>query len=188
MEKKQKEKKTFNLSFVVCPRSKSLALHAVRSRSINSDTGEDAEGAELITDNTFSNTLPNQHSENREVSSTERKPTSDGPLPVNAPLDREVKEAEKGQSRENDGEKVEQEETDRLFIHLRDNMETIREFCKDMVQQIPIPELCVIEGKVNMGPRVEILIGNQYSRTELLYVHIFLHTGHCFVIINGKTY
>ncbi|XP_026230664.1 ventricular zone-expressed PH domain-containing protein isoform X2 [Anabas testudineus] len=116
-------------------RSKSLALHAVRSRSINSDTGEDSEGVELNTDNMFSNSLPDQEAPG------ERKLTGDVSLTVIAPLDRGVKEADKGQSRETE----ERCEADRLFIHLRDNMETIREFCKDMVQQIPIPEQCVIE-------------------------------------------
>uniref|UniRef100_A0A4W6E8G1 Ventricular zone expressed PH domain-containing 1 n=1 Tax=Lates calcarifer TaxID=8187 RepID=A0A4W6E8G1_LATCA len=98
-------------------RSKSLALHAVRSRSINSDTGEDGDGVELSPDNIFSNALPNQHSENQEAPPADRKPT----------------------------EKEEQGETDRLFLHLRDNMEVIREFCKDMAQQVPTPEQCVIE-------------------------------------------
>ncbi|XP_054868164.1 ventricular zone-expressed PH domain-containing protein isoform X1 [Amphiprion ocellaris] len=126
-------------------RSKSLALHAVRSRSINSDTGEDGEGAELSADNALSNTLSNHRSEHQEASPAERRVTGDGSLPVTAALDRGVKEAEKGQNKETDGEKVEQGEADRLFIHLRDNMEAIRGFCKDMVQQIPIPEQCVIE-------------------------------------------
>lgn len=124
---------------MVSQRSKSLALHAVRSRSINSDTGEDSEGVELNTDNMFSNSLPDQEAPG------ERKLTGDVSLTVIAPLDRGVKEADKGQSRETE----ERCEADRLFIHLRDNMETIREFCKDMVQQIPIPEQCVIEGNVN---------------------------------------
>lgn len=74
------------------------------------------------------------------------KVTGDGAMPITAALDRGVKEAQKGPSRE----KEEQEDADRLFIHLRDNMETIREFCRDMVQQIPIPEQCAIEGNVNM--------------------------------------
>ncbi|XP_008283741.1 ventricular zone-expressed PH domain-containing protein isoform X1 [Stegastes partitus] len=126
-------------------RSKSLALHAVRSRSINSDTGEDCEGVELSTENALSNTLPNQHSENQEASPAERRLTGDCSLPITAALDRRLKEAEKGQSTEMEGEKVEQGEADRLFIHLRENMETIRGFCKDMVQQIPIPEQCAIE-------------------------------------------
>ncbi|XP_039864505.1 ventricular zone-expressed PH domain-containing protein isoform X2 [Simochromis diagramma] len=125
-------------------RSKSLALHAVRSRSINSDEGEDGEGVELSTDSAFSNTLPNQHSENHEVSPAERKLT-DGSLVGVTPLDRAAKEVEKNQNREKDGQKGEWAEPDRLYIHLRDNMEMIGEFCKVMVQQIPIPEQCVIE-------------------------------------------
>lgn len=39
------------------------------------------------------------------------------------------------------------EEPDRLFIHLRDNMETIRTFCKDLLQQIPTPDHCTVEGQ-----------------------------------------
>uniref|UniRef100_A0A4W6E8F8 Ventricular zone expressed PH domain-containing 1 n=1 Tax=Lates calcarifer TaxID=8187 RepID=A0A4W6E8F8_LATCA len=126
-------------------RSKSLALHAVRSRSINSDTGEDGDGVELSPDNIFSNALPNQHSENQEAPPADRKPTGDGSPSGSAAPDRGVKEAERGESRETDGEKEEQGETDRLFLHLRDNMEVIREFCKDMAQQVPTPEQCVIE-------------------------------------------
>eukprot|EP00064_Thunnus_orientalis_P015290 superscaffoldBa00002803_g15340 len=126
-------------------RSKSLALHAVRSRSINSDTGEDGEGLELSPDNVFSSTLPHQHSEHQEVTLPEKKLTCDVPMPITTVLDRGVKEAEKGHNREKDGEKEAQGDADRLFVHLRDNMETIREFCKDMVQQIPMPEQCMIE-------------------------------------------
>uniref|UniRef100_A0A8C9ZZH1 Ventricular zone expressed PH domain-containing 1 n=1 Tax=Sander lucioperca TaxID=283035 RepID=A0A8C9ZZH1_SANLU len=124
-------------------RSKSLALHAVRSRSINSDTGEDGEG-----------------------------------------LEPRVKEAQKGPSRE----KEEQEDADRLFIHLRDNMETIREFCRDMVQQIPIPEQCAIEDS-NRGCVAKLSFScplkghyclyakscfNLTSRQPHLWIHIML--------------
>uniref|UniRef100_A0A3Q3BE11 Ventricular zone expressed PH domain-containing 1 n=1 Tax=Kryptolebias marmoratus TaxID=37003 RepID=A0A3Q3BE11_KRYMA len=115
-------------------RSKSLALHAVRSRSINSDTGEDGEGAEQNTDSCFSNALSYQPSENCEVSSSERKPTGDDSLPVTAPPSTGEEEEEE-----------EEEEDDKLFIHLRDNMEAIQEFCRDMVRQIPVPEHCVVE-------------------------------------------
>nr|XP_020455930.1 ventricular zone-expressed PH domain-containing protein homolog 1 isoform X2 [Monopterus albus] len=118
-------------------RSKSLALHVVRSRSISSDAGEDEEGVVPIPDNAISS----QHSENQEAPPTERKATGDISPPITARLDRGVRRAEKGQS----GEEEEVEEADRLFIHFRDNMETIREFCKDMVRLIPIPEQCVIE-------------------------------------------
>ncbi|CAL9684819.1 unnamed protein product [Knipowitschia caucasica] len=43
-----------------------------------------------------------------------------------------------------DGQK-DQSEKDRLFIHLRENMEKIREFCEDALKKIPVPEECVIE-------------------------------------------
>ncbi|KAG7226100.1 hypothetical protein INR49_018711 [Caranx melampygus] len=170
-------------------RSKSLALHAVRSRSINSDPGEDGDGVELSPDNISSNNaLPNRHSENQEAPPTERKPTGDGPPHIPTALDRGVKEAERGESREKDGEKQEQGETDRLFLHLRDNMETIREFCKDVVQQIPTPEQCVIEDS-NRGCVAKLSFScpmkghyclyakssfNLTSRQPHLWIHIML--------------
>ncbi|KAK5600125.1 hypothetical protein CRENBAI_008239 [Crenichthys baileyi] len=119
-------------------RSKSLALHTVRSRSINSDAGENSEGMEPSTDSCFSNTLSNQHSDCHEVSQAEKKLTGDNPLSITG----EKKEA---QSKEVSEEEAEQEEADRLFIHLRDNMEKIRVFCEDMVKRVPVPEQCLIE-------------------------------------------
>lgn len=130
---------------LVSRRSKSLALHAARSRSINSDTGEDSEGSEPSPDNTFSNTLV--ISQNQEATPpVERKPKGDASMAVPAALDRAAKEAEGGESR---GEE-EREDADRLFVHFRDNIEAIKEFCRDTVQQIPIPEQCAIEGNVDM--------------------------------------
>ncbi|XP_029301958.1 ventricular zone-expressed PH domain-containing protein isoform X2 [Cottoperca gobio] len=164
-------------------RSKSLALHAVRSRSINSDTGEDGEGLEPSPDNIFSNTLVNSHSDNQEVPPAESEPTCGGSMPIAAALT-DVKEAEKGQSTE----KEEQEDADRLCVHLRDNMETIRDFCRDMVQQIPIPEQCVLEDS-NRGCVAKLSFScplkghyclyakscfNLTSRQPHLWIHIML--------------
>ncbi|XP_013868279.1 ventricular zone-expressed PH domain-containing protein isoform X2 [Austrofundulus limnaeus] len=127
-------------------RSKSLALHAVRSCSIDSDTAEDGEGAEQTTDSCFPNTLSYQLSENCEVSPSERKPTGDGSLPVAAPPNADArKEAACAPTGGMNGRKEEGEEDDKVFVHFKDNMETIREFCRDMVRQIPVPEHCVIE-------------------------------------------
>lgn len=126
-------------------RSKSLALHAVRSRSFNSDTGED--GDEQSPDSIVSNTVAKPPSEDQEAAATERKVTSSDSTPG---LDRGVREAERGHSQEKEGGNGEQGESDRLFIHLRDNMETIREFCRDMMRHIPTPEQCVIEGNVHI--------------------------------------
>lgn len=131
-------------------RSKSLALHSVRSHSINSDMAEDGEGAEQNTDSYVPNTLLHQRSDNCEVSPSERKPTGDGSVPFTAPPNADVrKEAECAQRGGMNGRKEEgEEDDDKVFVHLKDNMETISEFCRDMVRRIPVPEHCVIEGNV----------------------------------------
>ncbi|XP_038141472.1 ventricular zone-expressed PH domain-containing protein [Cyprinodon tularosa] len=121
-------------------RSKSLALHTARSRSINSDTLEDSEGVEPSTDSCLSNTLSNQHSDCREFSVGERKLNGENSLYVTG-----EKKSEKTQRKEVNRARAAQEEVDRLFVHLRDSMEKIRDFCKDMVKRIPVPEQCVIE-------------------------------------------
>ncbi|XP_034557577.1 ventricular zone-expressed PH domain-containing protein [Notolabrus celidotus] len=169
-------------------RSKSLALHAVRSRSNNSDTGDDGEDFDQTPDSIFSSTVPNCLSENQEAPPTERKPAGDGSMSFTAALDGGVRETERGQSKDKDREKEDQGEADRLFIHLRDNLETIREFCKDMVQQIPIPEHCVIEDS-NRGCVARLSFScplkghyclytkscfNMASRQPHLWIHIML--------------
>ncbi|KAM3616355.1 uncharacterized protein V6R79_016585 [Siganus canaliculatus] len=147
-------------------RSKSLALHAVRSRSINSDTGEDGDDLEPGPDKLFSNMRSNSHSENQEAL------PGDGSSPVAAAA---PDGGDRGQSRE-DGET---EEADRLFIHLRDNMETIREFCKDMMQQIPTPEHCVIEDS-NRGCVAKL------SFSCPLKGHYCLYAKSCFNLSSGQ--
>ncbi|XP_072248824.1 ventricular zone-expressed PH domain-containing protein [Leuresthes tenuis] len=169
-------------------RSKSLALHVLRSRSFNSDTAEDGEGVEPSPDNSFCNTLPNELSENQEVSPAERNLTGDCILPVTALLNAGGEEAENRQSGGSNREERQQVEADRLFIHLRDNMEKIREFCKDMVQQIPIPEQCAIEDS-NRGCVAKLSFScplkghyclyakscfNLTSRQPHLWIHIML--------------
>lgn len=60
---------------------------------------------------------------------------------------------------EEEGQKgvEEEEQSDKLFIHLRDNMEAIRKFCRDSKQQIPTPEQILIEGDKQ---------GNETSQTN----------------------
>lgn len=115
----------------------------MRSRSITSDTGEDAEGLEPSADCIFSQTNVNSLLENQEAPPAESKLREDS-----STLIPDVKEVENCQSNEKKKEN-EEEETDTLFIHLRDNMEAISEFCRDILQQIPIPEQCVIEGNTS---------------------------------------
>lgn len=131
------------------------------------------DGVELSSDNSFSSTLPHQPLGNQDAAPSEGKLLGDVCLPVVASLDGVLKEAEKGQSTEKDGVKVEQGEADRLFVHLRDNMETIRKFCKDTVHQIPIPDQCVMEGNVNMMD-VHVFSGTVRTMVKLMFVPFVL--------------
>ena len=80
------------------------------------------------------------------------------------PMDGGIKE--KGEER--DLEKEEEKwEVDRLYVHLRDNMEKIKEFCSPMLRQIPIPEQCVIEGTIHM---------HIHTLTHTLDTHMHSHT------------
>uniref|UniRef100_A0AAZ3PHQ0 PH domain-containing protein n=1 Tax=Oncorhynchus tshawytscha TaxID=74940 RepID=A0AAZ3PHQ0_ONCTS len=128
-------------------RSKSLALHAVRSRSINSESGQDGEGVELTSDALLSVSSPNQQTEN---SPTERELTNESSLsPSTRPATpREEQRDGQGEGEGRRGVKRDTGKEDKLYSHLRDNMEKIKEFCSVMVQQIPIPEHCVIEAVV----------------------------------------
>ncbi|AWO99227.1 Hypothetical protein SMAX5B_010200 [Scophthalmus maximus] len=125
-------------------RSKSLALHAARSRSVNSDAGEDGDGAEPGPDNvSSSDTSTNHRPEDREAPPADGQRAAGGSVPTTAGPDGGVRVA--GQGPVEEGQAEERGEADRLFVHLRDNMETVRDFCRDVVQRIPVPEQCVIE-------------------------------------------
>ncbi|XP_077397416.1 ventricular zone-expressed PH domain-containing protein isoform X1 [Festucalex cinctus] len=173
-------------------RSKSLALHTVHSRSFNSDGEEDREEVELNPDITFTSTLPCQHStEHREVTPPAKKLSDNAPTSAAAPApDSGVKEQERTRSGQKNKDEEAQEVgvADKLFIHLRDNLEMIREFCKGMVQQIPIPAQCVIE-ESNRGCVAKLSFScplkghyclytkssfNLSSRRPHLWIHIML--------------
>ncbi|XP_031429576.1 ventricular zone-expressed PH domain-containing protein [Clupea harengus] len=129
-------------------RSKSLALHAVRSRSINSDNGQE-EGVELTSEALLCESPPSPETprapeEEEALSSTPPAATSAAKLPL--------KQSPSGQETPNPGEigrrevvRDQPQDTDRLWTHMRDNLETIKAFCAEMVKQIPVPEHCVIE-------------------------------------------
>nr|XP_057936009.1 ventricular zone-expressed PH domain-containing protein [Doryrhamphus excisus] len=160
-------------------RSKSLALHAVRSRSINSDGGEDAEGVDLGSDITFTSVSPCQQIsvEYQGLTLPEKKLTDNVPASAAIP-DRVVKESERGQSGQKTKESDEVRVADRLFVHLKNNMEMIRKFCKDMVQHIPIPDQCVIE-ESNRGCVAKLSFSCPLKGHYCLYAKSSFHLSSC---------
>ncbi|XP_064158701.1 ventricular zone-expressed PH domain-containing protein [Anguilla rostrata] len=127
-------------------RSKSLALHAVRSRSFNSENGQDGEGAELNPEAYLSDGSPSPESgRDAEGADLPDEPPEESPsppcdpAPPVDPLQAPCADGP-GQTEEDDPR-----ERDKLWVHLKDNEEKIKAFCSDIIKRIPVPEQCVIE-------------------------------------------
>uniref|UniRef100_A0A3B4AS82 PH domain-containing protein n=1 Tax=Periophthalmus magnuspinnatus TaxID=409849 RepID=A0A3B4AS82_9GOBI len=164
-------------------RSKSLALHIVRSRSISSDTGEDSTDPELHLDtvcllSSDSGAEATLSSENTSTPGNQDSLQSPEVTKVTEATGRDMCEAVTGQSTEDEAPKDEPEK-DRLFIHLRDNMDLIREFCQDTMRRIPIPEECSIEDS-NRGCVAKL------SFSCPLKGHYCLYTKSCFSLTSRQ--
>lgn len=129
-------------------RSKSLALHTGRSRSITSDPGEVEDGVEWVPEKFSSNTGPNQRPDDQE------EPQRDDFVTIAAETETTSRELEE----EDVSPEKDEETSDRLLVHLRSNMETIRTFCEDVLKQIPVPQQCVIEGRTT-GASWRLILG-----------------------------
>ncbi|XP_053356507.1 ventricular zone-expressed PH domain-containing protein isoform X2 [Clarias gariepinus] len=110
-------------------RSKSLALHAVQSRSNNPDCIQNAEGERNTEDYLIEAALCPET----------------GPSPSSTQEEHDEHQ-DLGSHREGEQTgRLDPRERDRLWKHLRDNLKKIRAFCTDMVTLIPMPERCIIE-------------------------------------------
>ncbi|XP_060779035.1 ventricular zone-expressed PH domain-containing protein isoform X2 [Neoarius graeffei] len=110
-------------------RSKSLALHAVQSGSTNPDCSQAGEGKPNTEDYLIEADL-----------CPETDPEAPSVQEEHSEHQDSVSHGEGGQT-----DSMDPRERDRLWKHLRDNLEKIRAFCSDMVTRIPIPEHCIIE-------------------------------------------
>ncbi|XP_066541005.1 ventricular zone-expressed PH domain-containing protein [Hoplias malabaricus] len=118
-------------------RSKSLAMHAIYSHSNNPDIVQEGEESELSAEfYQIETTL------SREIVATHSS------LPVQENhRDPGIRHGARdtGKHSGEDTEGSDPREGDRLWTHMRDNMEQIRAFFSEMMKQIPVPEQCVIE-------------------------------------------
>ncbi|KAJ8256811.1 hypothetical protein COCON_G00189630, partial [Conger conger] len=117
--------------------SKSLALHAVRSRSITSENGQEGEGEELCPEVFLPEGSPCP--EGADVPAEE--PPQDSPSPPSDP----TPAVDAPQAPCTDGQTDDPRERDTLWVHLRDNEEEIKAFCADTVKRIPVPDQCVVD-------------------------------------------
>ncbi|OPJ85479.1 ventricular zone-expressed PH domain-containing protein-like protein 1 [Patagioenas fasciata monilis] len=135
-------------------RSKSLALHAVRVKGANSESGQDEENGEITAGISFTEIYISQ--ENDKV------PFGVDPEAMqlgNSSVSRQSLDCmESGNLAESPEEKALEgsveaavrpvEYQDKLYWHLKENLGKVKEYVAEMGRKIPIPDQCVIEDTV----------------------------------------
>ncbi|KAK6478677.1 ventricular zone-expressed PH domain-containing protein-like protein 1-like isoform X1 [Huso huso] len=128
-------------------RSKSLALHAVHTKSVNSENGHEREYGEMHPGIGFSERSLSQEScrlplgSDQDASTTE-VPSSPHPCAASIVANSSAETYEDSPA---DTEKCTGELQDQLFLHLKENLCTIQTYYAEMVKRIPVPEQCLIE-------------------------------------------
>ncbi|NXH61399.1 MELT protein, partial [Rhabdornis inornatus] len=129
-------------------RSKSLALHALRMKGLSSEGGQDEDNGDIPAGISFSELYLSQ--EHQKVPfglqhvGNPLVPHPGHPQPAHEP---ELSLEKPGQGRAGAATGA-VEHQDKLYLHLKDNLDKVKEFVMEMGRRIPIPEQCVIEDTV----------------------------------------
>ncbi|XP_024048445.1 ventricular zone-expressed PH domain-containing protein homolog 1 isoform X2 [Terrapene carolina triunguis] len=135
-------------------RSKSLALHAIRTKGMNSDNGQDMDNGDIAAGISFTEIYLSQENdklplspdteesqlENSSVSHPSIKCTESENLPGS------VKENCHEGSTEAIKNPVEYQ--DKLYLHLKENLSKVKAYVMEIGKKIPSPDQCIIEDTV----------------------------------------
>ncbi|XP_034638192.1 ventricular zone-expressed PH domain-containing protein homolog 1 isoform X1 [Trachemys scripta elegans] len=135
-------------------RSKSLALHAIRTKGMNSDNGQDMDNGDIAAGISFTEIYLSQENdklplspdteesqlENSSVSHPSIKCTESENLPGS------VKENCHEGSTETIKNLVEYQ--DKLYLHLKENLSKVKAYVMEIGKKIPSPDQCIIEDTV----------------------------------------
>ncbi|KAG6939268.1 ventricular zone expressed PH domain containing 1 [Chelydra serpentina] len=135
-------------------RSKSLALHAIRTKGMNSDNGQDMDNGDIVAGISFTEIYLSQENdklplspdteelqlENSSVSHPSIKCTESENLPES------VKENCHEGSTETIKNPVEYQ--DKIYLHLKENLSKVKAYVMEIGKKIPSPDQCIIEDTV----------------------------------------
>ncbi|NXM30624.1 MELT protein, partial [Oxyruncus cristatus] len=124
-------------------RSKSLALHTVRTKGASSEGGQDEESGEVPAGISFTEIYISQENEKLPFGvDPEAMP------PGNYPESADLAESTQEKALEASAEAAPVEYQDKLYLHLKENLGKVKEYVTEMGRKIPIPDQCVIEDTV----------------------------------------
>ncbi|NXD87105.1 MELT protein, partial [Halcyon senegalensis] len=135
-------------------RSKSLALHAVRVKGGNSESGQDEESEEITAGISFTEIYLGQENDKLPFSvDTEAMQLGNSLVShqsIGYPESANLPESTKEKALEGSAEAVTSpvEYQDKLYLHLKENLGKVKAYVMEMGRKIPIPDQCVIEDSV----------------------------------------
>ncbi|XP_010583253.1 PREDICTED: ventricular zone-expressed PH domain-containing protein homolog 1 isoform X2 [Haliaeetus leucocephalus] len=135
-------------------RSKSLALHAVRMKGVNSESGQDEENGEITAGISFNEIYISQENDKLPFSVDTEAMQLGNSLVSHQSIDytesANLPESTKEKALEGSAEAVTRpvEYQDKLYLHLKENLGKVKAYVTEMGRKIPIPDQCVIEDTV----------------------------------------
>ncbi|NXD67327.1 MELT protein, partial [Eolophus roseicapillus] len=135
-------------------RSKSLALHAVRMKGVNSECGQDEDNGEITAGISFSDIYISQENDKLHFNVD-----TEGMQPANSLVSHQnIDYVESANFPDSTEEKAFEGSTeavmspkeyqDKLYLHLKENLGKVKAYVTEMGRKIPIPDQCVIEDTV----------------------------------------
>ncbi|NXS54185.1 MELT protein, partial [Brachypteracias leptosomus] len=135
-------------------RSKSLALHALRMKGANPESGQDEESREMTAGISFTEIYLNQDNDKLPFSVDTEAMQLGNSLVSHQSTDylesANLAESTKEKALEGSAEAVTSpvEYQDKLYLHLKENLGKVKAYVTEMGRKIPIPDQCVIEDTV----------------------------------------
>ncbi|KAM6357216.1 ventricular zone-expressed PH domain-containing protein homolog 1 isoform 2-T2 [Alca torda] len=135
-------------------RSKSLALHAVRMKGVNSESGQDEENEEITAGISFTEIYVSQENDKSAFSVDSEAMQLGNSLVSHQSIDytesATLSESAKEKALEGGAEAVTSpmEYQDKLYLHLKENLGKVKAYVMEMGRKIPVPDQCVIEDTV----------------------------------------
>ncbi|XP_032049668.1 ventricular zone-expressed PH domain-containing protein homolog 1 [Aythya fuligula] len=135
-------------------RSKSLALHAVRMKSVNLDSGQEEENGDIPAGISFTEIYISQENEKLPFGVDTEEMQLGNSLVSHQSIDCTESEnlpelaGEKAHEESAEVLKSPAEYQDKLYLHLKENLGKVKAYVMEMGKKIPIPDQCVIEDTV----------------------------------------
>ncbi|KAM6127359.1 ventricular zone-expressed PH domain-containing protein homolog 1 isoform 2-T2 [Phoenicopterus ruber ruber] len=136
-------------------RSKSLALHAVRMKGVDAESGQDEENGEITAGISFTEIYISQENDKLPFSVDTEAMQLGNSLVSHQSIDytesANLPESAKEKALEGSTEAATSpvEYQDKLYLHLKENLGKVKAYVTEMGRKIPVPDQCVIEDTVS---------------------------------------